>query len=367
MNKVRWGILGVAGINNRILPSLLQARNAELCAIASRSLDKAKAAVANVIKLQGQIAEKPEEKLAANIGEVVHALTERERAIIEDKYDIAFLRAYASYEALLDDPKIDAVYIPLPNTLHAEWARQAAERGKHIWCEKPLCPTAAEAQALVEFCKMKKVKLMDGFMWPHHPRTRQIRQLIDSGAIGEVRRVGGAFTFSMKPLDPSNIRLKPELAGGSLLDVGCYPVYGIRWAFGAEPVQAFATARYHNGVDIEMNGILTFADGRTAAFDCGFTLPYRGWLEIVGTEAAISIPEMWLPLPRATYYIRREDRSVEEFAIAGEDQIQHLVENFSRAVLEDQPITPPPDEAVKTLRVLDALAKSAREGRAVNI
>jgi predicted dehydrogenase len=323
MTKLRWGILGVAGINNRILPSFPRARNAELRAIASRSLDKAQAAAS-----------------AAGIPV-----------------------AHGSYETLLDDHNIDAVYIPLPNSLHAEWTRKAAERGKHIWCEKPLCPTAAEAQALVDFCKAKGVKLMDGFMWPHHPRTQHLRQFLDSGGIGEVHRVGGAFTFQMKPLDPNNIRLKPEMAGGSLLDVGCYPVYGIRWAFGTEPVKAYATATFQHGVDVEMNGILWFADGRMATFDCGFTHPFRRWLEITGTDAVVWVPHMWIPLPRATYYIYREGNPVEEVLIEDEDQIQHMIENFSQAALDGQPVTPPPDEAVKTLRVLDALAKSAREGR----
>ena len=327
MGKVRWGILGVAGINNRILPSFPRARNAELRAIASRSLDKAKA--------------------AANAAGIPVA--------------------HGSYEALLDDSNIDAVYIPLPNSLHNEWARKAAERGKHIWCEKPLCPTASEAQALVDFCKARGVKLMDGFMWPHHPRTQHLRQFLDSGGIGQVRRVSGAFTFQMRPLDLNNIRLKPEMAGGSLLDVGCYPVYGIRWAFGAEPTNVYATATSHNGVDVEMNGILWFAEGRMASFDCGFTHPFRRWLEITGTDAVVWAPHMWIPLPRATYYVYREGQPVEEVVIEDEDQIQHMIENFSRAVLENQPVTPPPEEAVKTLRVLDALAKSAWEGRTVAI
>jgi D-xylose 1-dehydrogenase (NADP+, D-xylono-1,5-lactone-forming) len=327
MTKLRWGILGVAGINNRILPSFLRARNVELKAIASRSLDKAKAAAK-----------------AASIPV-----------------------AHGSYEALLDDATIDAVYIPLPNSLHHEWTRKAAERGKHVWCEKPLCPSADEGRALIDFCKAKGVKLMDGFMWPHHPRTEHLRQFLDSGGIGEVRRVGGTFTFQMRPLDPNNTRLKPELAGGSLLDVGCYPVYGIRWAFGAEPIKAFATATFHNGVDIEMNGILWFADGRTATFDGGFTHPFRRWLEITGTDAVVWVPQMWIPLPRANYYIYREGKPVEEVVIENEDQIQHMIENFNRAVLENQPVTPPPEEAVKTLRVLDALSKSAREGRVVAV
>jgi predicted dehydrogenase len=319
--KLRWGILGVAQINDRILPSFPRARNAELRAIASRSLDKAKAAAQ-----------------AAGIPV-----------------------AHGSYEALLDDPMIDAVYNPLPNSLHTEWTRKAAQRGKHVLCEKPLCPTAAEAQALIDFCKARGVKLMDGFMWPHHPRTHRLRRFLDSGGIGEVRRVSGAFTFPMKPLDPNNIRLKPELAGGSLLDVGCYPVYGIRWAFGVEPVKVYATATYHNGVDVEMNGILWLADGRMATFDCGFTLPFRRWMEITGTDGVVLVPDLWVPVSaKAVFHVIREGHEPEEIAIDGEDQIQHMIEDFSRAVLEDQPVTPSPEEAVKTLRVLDALAKSAQ-------
>jgi predicted dehydrogenase len=324
---LRWGILGVAKINERLLPAFARASNAELRAIASRSPERASAAAA-----------------AAGIPV-----------------------AHGSYEALLDDPAIDAIYNPLPNTLHAEWTRQAAARGKHVLCEKPLCPTAAAAQDLVDFCRARGVCLMDGFMWPHHPRTARLRQLLDSGAIGEVRRVTGAFTFRLEPLDPSNIRLQPELAGGSLLDVGCYPVYGIRWAFGAEPVRAYATATVRHGVDVETSGLLWLADGRVASFDCGFTGTYRGWLEIAGSEAVVYVPEMWVPRGRACFEIHRLDRPAEVVRVEGVDQIVQMIEDFGRAVLEHRPVTPSPDEAVRTLRVLDALARSAREGQPVAV
>jgi len=323
--KLRWGILGVAHINNRLLPSFRKAANADLRAIASRSPERARAAAT-----------------AAGIPV-----------------------AHGSYDALLADPDIDAVYIPLPNTLHAEWTRRAAEHGKHVLCEKPLCPTAAEAQQVVDFCHARGVKLMDGFMWPHHPRTTQIRKFLDGGGVGEVRRVAGSFTFPL-PLDPRNIRLQAELAGGSLLDVGCYPVFGIRWAFGAEPVRAFATARTLHGVDVEMNGILWTEDGRTATFDCGFTLPLRQWLEITGSEGVVRIPEMWVPR-QPSFFVEREGRGVEEVRVAEDDQIQHMLEDFGRAVLDGRPVSPPPEEAVRTLRVLDALARSAREGREVAV
>jgi len=205
--------------------------------------------------------------------------------------------------------------------------------------------------------------LMDGFMWPHHPRTAKLRAFLDGGGIGKVERVAGAFTFPLSPLDPSNIRLRSDLAGGSLLDVGCYPVYGIRWAFGAEPVRAWATARYLHGVDVEMTGVVWLADGRVGAFDCGFTTPLRGWQEIVGSEGVVRVPDMWLPGPRAEYYVHRDGRPAEEVTTEGEDQIVHMLDDFSRAALAGGPVRPEPEEAAKTLRVLDALARSAREGR----
>ncbi len=325
--KLRWGVLGVANITKRLLPAFRKSGHAELRAVASRSPEKAEGA-------------------ARAAGLAV---------------------AHPSYEALLDDPEIDAVYIPLPNTLHAEWTRRAAERGKHILCEKPLTPTAAEARELVAFCAARKVLLMDGFMWPHHPRTARLRKFLDDGSIGKVERVMAAFTFPLQPLEPSNIRLRSDLAGGSLLDVGCYPVYGIRWAFGAEPVRAWASARYLHGVDVEMSGLVWLADGRVGAFDCGFTMALRGWLEVAGTEGIIYVPDMWLPGTRATYTVRRPGKPDEEVAVEGEDQILHMIDDFSRAVMDGVPLTQTPEEAVRTLRVLDALARSAREGREATV
>lgn len=326
-NALRWGILGVAKINERLLPAFAQAENAQLLAIASRSLEKAQVAA---------------------------------RAA-------AIPRAHGSYEALLADPDIDAVYIPLPNHLHAEWTRKAADRGKHVLCEKPLCPTAAEAGDLIAYCKTRGIALMDGFMWPHHPRTALLRQFLDQGSIGAVRHVTGTFTFPLD-LGPANIRLSAEMGGGSLLDVGCYPVFGIRWAMRAEPVRVWASARMEQGVDLSLLGALWFADGRTASFDCGFTHPLRQWLEIVGTTGTVTVPEMWLPPPRALFQVRREGGNhVEEMGVEGRDQIVQMIEDFSRAVLEKKPPAPAPEEAVMTLRVLDALIRSAREGRPVDL
>ena len=324
--ELRWGVLGVAKINDRLFPAFPKAKHSRLYGIASRSLEKAQA--------------------AATKG--------------------GLLKAYGSYEALLADPDIDVVYIPLPNTMHDEWTRKAADAGKHVLCEKPLAPTAPVALELVAYCCARGVTLMDGFMWPHHPRTRMIRSLIDDGAIGRVDQVRGSFTFPLPP-DPGNIRLSPDLAGGSLLDVGCYPIFGIRWAFGAEPVRVYATAKYDYGVDVQMNGLLWLADGRVGAFDCGFTSPLRQRLEIVGTTGVIHVPEMWVPGPSAVFTLERDGKEAEVRSVEGEDQIAHMLDDLSRAVLERRAVDPDPSNAPATLRVLDALARSAAEQREMDV
>src|SRR5262249_7733286 len=238
---------------------------------------------------------------------------------------------------------VDAVYSPLPNTLHDHWTRMAADAGKHVLCEKPLTPTAPQAAELVAYCAARGVKLMDGFMWPHHPRTARIRQLIVSGAIGQVQRVAGAFTFQL-PLDPTNIRLKPEMAGGALLDVGCYPVFGIRWAFGADPVRAYAAARFSFDVDVSLSGLPWLEAGRVGSFDCGFTSPMRQWLEIVGDKGVVRVPDMWLPSPCASFVVERDGREPEVVTLPEADQIVCMLDDFGRAVLHGQPVLPAPVE-----------------------
>lgn len=331
MPTLRWGILGDAAINQRLLPAFRASTTADLVAIASRSLDKAQAA-------------------ATRDG---------------------IPTAHGSYESLLADPQVQAVYIPLPNHLHAEWTKKAADAGKHVLCEKPLTPDAASAGELVAYCRAKNVRLMDGFMWPHHPRTRKLKQLLDSGAIGPVQKLTAGFTFVLEGLPTSNIRMQPTAGGGGLLDVGCYTAYAARFFLGAEPVSAFAKATFVNGVDVALSAVLTYADGRTASFDCGFTHPLRTWVEIVGTTGVVWVPNMWIPDDRATFEVHRQegmfDQAVEVVETPGEDQMVHMLDDFAAAVSEGRECEPNPDEAVKTLKVLDAVARSAREGREVAV
>lgn len=329
--KLRWGILGVAGINQRLLPAFKASTTADLVGIASRTQEKAEAAA----KADG------------------------------------IPRAFGSYEALLNDPGIDAVYIPLPNHLHEEWTRKAADAGKHILCEKPMTTDAASAEKLIAYCRSRNVRLMDGFMWPHHPRTRKVREFLDRGAIGAVTKVNAAFTFDLKGLPTDNIRMQPHAGGGGLLDVGCYTTYAIRWWMRAEPVKVFAKAVFANGVDVAMSGVWTFADGRTANFDCGFTSPLRTWVEIVGTEAVVRIPNLWIPDERAVFEVHRQagdfGNAVEVIATPGENQMVHMLDELAAAVREKREPSPNPDEAVKTLKVLDALKKSAYDGVEVEL
>lgn len=329
--KLRWGILGVAGINQRLIPAFKASQTAELCGIASRSLEKAQA--------------------AAKADQIP--------------------QAYASYDALLNDPKIDAVYIPLPNHMHLEWTKKAADAGKHILCEKPMCPTAKECEELVNYCQQKNVRLMDGFMWPHHPRTRKIQETIKAGKIGEVKKVVASFSFNLAGLPTSNIRMQPDAAGGALMDIGCYTTYAIRWWMGAEPVKVYAQGNFVNGVDVAMNGVFTFADGRMANFDFSFTNPLRTWVEIIGSEACIQIPNLWIPDDQAVFQIVRQkgdfDTTAEQITTPGQNQMVHMLNDFAEAVFGNKDCSPHPSQAIKTGKVLDALLLSAKTNLEVKL
>lgn len=325
--KLRWGILSTAKINRQVVPAIQKSATSTAHAIAGRSLERAQAAA----------------------------------------QEFGIPHAYGSYEALLADPAIDAVYIPLPNHLHASWVRAAADAGKHVLCEKPLTPTAPEARELIDYCRAKNIRLMDGTFWPHHPRTAQMRQLLDAGRIGRVQRVNAVFTFNL-PLDPSNIRLQPQMGGGSLLDVGWYCIYGIRWAIGAEPVRVWATAEYGYGVDLFMAGQLWFADGRTASFECGFTAPLRMWLEAVGTTGTLRVPQLWLADSEAVYEVTLDEADTPEIYRGGSaNQVVAMIDDFAAAVRAGRDAVPSPQESYRNLRVLDALAQSAREGRVITL
>jgi predicted dehydrogenase len=324
--KVRWGIISTANIGRAaVIPAIRASRNGEVVAVASRDESRAKA-----------FAEK-----------------------------LSIPRVYGSYEALLAAQDIDAVYIPLPNSMHREWTIRAAEAGKHILCEKPLALNAEECAEMAEAARKHKVLLMEAFMYRFHQRTMRVIELVRAGALGELRFIHAAFTFSLN--NYANIRFQPELGGGALMDVGSYCVNIIRTASGAEPVEAQAVARWAStGVDELMVGTLRFADGLVAQFDCSITLDRREEYQVCGTEATIDVPKAFLPGAGDVSFCEHRGRKEDvTHNLHGVDEYQEMVEHFAAGVLEGKPLRYPPAEAEANMRVIDALYRSAKRGSAV--
>ena len=324
---MRFGIISTADIGTEDVVPGIQASEHEAAAIASRDGDRA-------------------ESVAADLG-------------IE--------RSYGSYEDLLADESLDAVYNPLPNAFHAEWARAAADAGLHVLCEKPLTPTADEAADLFDYCERRGVTLMEGFMYTYHPRTVRALEIVDE-ELDDVRHVESTFTFAMGDRT-DDIRLDPELAGGALMDVGCYAVSAVRGFLG-EPERAYAHAAdtYDAGVDSQLAGMLEYDDGVTAhvtgGFDTAFAHEYRvlaanGWLKC---EAAFDVgPDQNVSL---TWVVDGEERT-ETFD--GIDHYRLEVEDFADAVEAGRSPRVDRTETVRNMRAIDALYESAERGEPVDL
>lgn len=317
MAKVKWGVLGCANFaRKRTIPALLKAPSVELVGVASRNRDKA---------------------------ELFRA-------------DFGLPRAFGSYEEMIEDPEIQAVYIPLPNGLHGQWMIKAARARKHSVTEKPFASNAAEAREVARVAAQEGVLVMEGFMWRLHEQHIAARAAIAGGAIGRVRLVRGCFTFPI-PRQP-NVRLVPSLSGGCVMDIGCYPVSAARYYFGAEPTAAFARGNIdpEYGVDMRVCGVLEFPEGR-ALFDCGFDLPFRVGLEVVGEAGILQVPKPWLPDPEAVIAINGEERKFPE-----QNQYVNQFEQFSQAILSGSRAPYGLEDAVLQMAALDAILRSVRSG-----
>jgi D-xylose 1-dehydrogenase (NADP+, D-xylono-1,5-lactone-forming) len=267
-------------------------------------------------------------------------------------------RAYGSYEQMLEDPGIQAIYIPLPNGLHGKWTMKAADHRKHVLCEKPFASSAAEARQVAEFAMRRNVTVMEAFMWPFHSQHERAKAAIRDGAIGVVRCIRASFSFPI-PRKP-NVRLQPDLAGGSVMDIGCYPVSAARYYFEDEPAVVYACgeidAEYR--VDMRMSGVLEFAKG-SALVDCAFNLPFRTSLEIVGESGTIVMPKPWQPDPEATVILNGEALKLPE-----ENQYIKEFEHFSRCLIDGTPPRFGAEDAVRQMSVLDSVLRSIRSGQA---
>jgi predicted dehydrogenase len=277
--------------------------------------------------------------------------------------DHAIPRAHGSYEALLADPDVEAVYIPLPNSMHCEWALNALEAGKHVLCEKPMSRRPEEVSAVFDAAEANDRFCMEGFMWRHNPQTRRLTELVGDGAVGEVRLVRAAFSFSLTEL--GNVRMRPELEGGALMDVGCYCISGSRLLAG-EPVRVTGQQVVGStGVDVRFSTTLLFPGDVLGHFDCGFDLPDRSELEVIGSEGSISVSDPWhCRKPGLTL---RRGEEVEQIDIVPENSYKLELENLGRAIRgKGDPLLGRAD-AVAQARVLEALYRSAETGAAVEL
>jgi predicted dehydrogenase len=325
-SPLRWGILSTANIGRvAVIPALEAADDAEVVAVASRDLDRAR-------------------RFATENG---------------------IPTAYGSYEALLADPGIDAVYIPLPNRLHAEWAIRAAEAGKHVLCEKPLAMNATECDAMSRAAEDQGVVLMEAFMYRFHPRTSAVLELLSQGAVGDLRTIRAAFTFRLRSQD--NIRLSAELGGGALMDVGCYCVNAARTLVGSEPVEVQASARWTGGapgqgVDDELTGVLHFPADVKAHFDCALTQERREFYEVQGTTGYLRVESAFLPGTEDVSITEHHGSEVEEHTVGGDDEYRLMVEHFMDCVRTGSPPRWSASEAAANMRAIEALYRSARKG-----
>lgn len=327
---VRWGVLSTSGhAANTVIPAMKAAPSGRVMAVASRDAERARAYAAT----QG----------------IPHS--------------------YGSYEALLADPDIDAVYIPLPNSLHREWTIRAAGAGKHVLCEKPLALNAAEAEEVVAACRQAGVKLAETFQWRHHPQTHRARALLREGVIGTLCLIEAGFTF---PLTRSgDIRLRPELGGGALYDVGCYPIALARYMTGAEPLSVTAQATWtESGVDDLLVATLAFPGGVLAHINCSMSLVQRQYFELVGSKGALVVNRAYKPREDAPgEIVRSEDNRapVETYTTPALNSYTLMAEDFNRAVLDGTEVPFPAEDAVLNMRVIDAVYQAARSGKRVAV
>jgi predicted dehydrogenase len=323
---VRWGVIGCADIAvKKVIPAMLGSELSQVTAIASRS----------------------EERAASTAG------------------SLGIPRAYGSYQALLDDPAIEAVYIPLPNHLHRQWTIAAAEAGKHVLCEKPMATCSDDARKMIDAAERAGVRLMEAFMYRLHPLWVEVRRLIAEGAIGELRAVQSFFSYYND--DPDDIRNRADAGGGSLYDIGCYPVNVARMLFDAEPTEVMAAIRRDPafGTDVLTSVVLDF-DGRHATFTCSTQLEDDQRVHILGTEGRLLVEIPYnIPPDRPTRVLAFAGGdppvapNVVVHQVAAADQYRVQADAFSRSIREGTPVPTPPEDAVANLEVMERIFADA--------
>jgi len=301
-------------------------------------------------------------RLVDDVDVVAVGSRSRERAAAHAQdLDLPGARAHGSYEEVLADPDVDAVYIALPNADHVPWSIRALEAGKHVLCEKPLTSRLADASHAFDVAERAGLVLTEAFMWRHHPQTARMAELIEAGTIGEVRAVRAAFSFPLHA--PGDLRLSAELDGGALMDVGCYCVSGARRILG-EPDLVGATQVLADGVDVRFAAWMRFAGDRTATFDCGFDLADRDELEVIGSQGALFLDDPWHGR-RPVIEVRGADGQIEQVHVEDADAYACELRDLVAAVRGERPPLLGRADAEGQARTIEALYRSAAEGRAV--
>ena len=324
-SPLRWGLLSTANINRAVIPPLRASNRNILTAVASRSLASAEA-YAGEWKIE---------------------------------------RAFGSYEALLDDPDIDVIYNPLPNHLHAEWTIKALRAGKHVLCEKPMGLDVVEIDAIAHTARDAHKVVAEAFMYRHHPQTLKAKELVDSGRIGKLQAIRGSFTYNMST--NVNIRLVPEWGGGSIWDIGCYPISYARFIAGSEPVEVFGQqVTGLTGIDDSFFGQMRFPGEVFAQFDSGFRTPFRAHMEIIGSEGILTIPTPFKPTLDEQISLYRPEKT-ELIPVERQELYIGEVEDMADCILNGKSPRVSLADSRANVAVIVALLESARRGLPVGV
>jgi predicted dehydrogenase len=329
-DRLRFGVLGCAAIAvQKVIPAIRRSERCEVVAIASRDADRAASTAT----------------------------------------DLGIARHHGSYEDLLADPSVEAVYIPLPNHLHAAWTLRAAEAGKHVLCEKPLALDTDEAARMIEGCRQAGVALMEAFMYRLHPMWTRVHDLVTGGSIGELRAIQAFFSY--RNLDPENIRNIAAYGGGALMDIGCYPINVARWMFGGEPSSVVGAVRYDPtfGTDVLSSAVLDFG-GRHASFTCSTQIEPDQRVHLVGTHGRLLVEIPFnIPPDRPTRIIRAAGGDppvapgIEVITVAAADPYTVQVDAFAAAIRDGAPMPIPPEDAIGNLAVIERILHGSRQGQ----
>ncbi|MCY3779891.1 MAG: Gfo/Idh/MocA family oxidoreductase [Chloroflexi bacterium] len=320
-DRIRWGILSTANIGRRVIPAVQASTNGVVAAVGSRSLERAQA-----------FAE-----------------------------ELEIPRVYGSYEKLLADGQVDAIYNPLPNSMHAEWSIKCAEAGIPTLCEKPFASDAFEAQSIVDAFERHGVPLAEAFMYRFHPQHAKVKEIIAEGGIGELQFINSSFTFAIG--SGANIRLSKALAGGALMDVGCYCVNLMRFMTGEEPAHVTASGIIGKttGVDEALAGTLEFPSGVIGHFECGLRAYRQHSYALKGSSGMITVPTSFVPDKAADTVVQHwQGDDYAEHIIPATDHYQLMVEDFADALINERAPRFPPADAVNNMVVVDALLAGAR-------